>query len=280
MNCRFPLKDPNKLQLWVDAVKRKGFNPNNSSRVCSDHFLRSDFVARPGGSYKLKLKDESVPSLLMSRSLEPPKKCCNIEIIHETPLQGTSMTTTHNLNPTVLKSQESVEPVAIDLSLTSAPPNVNLTPIKTPHSISPLLKTPSKCTQNSTTLVTPARRLNFPKSPITRSTPTKTKLKKKLKLLQQKVRRQRLKINSLQQLLKSLKQKGLLNNDDGEVISSKFEGLSQEIFINELKNCKRHAKGHRYSAEIKKFALTLHYYSPKAYQYCRLVKLQFSYTNF
>uniref|UniRef100_A0A2S2NEK3 THAP-type domain-containing protein n=1 Tax=Schizaphis graminum TaxID=13262 RepID=A0A2S2NEK3_SCHGA len=280
MNCRFPLKDPNKLQLWIDAVKRKGFNPNNSSRVCNDHFLRSDFIPRPGGSYKLMLKGESVPSLLMSGSLEPPKKICNIETIYETPLQSTSMTITPNFNPTILKSQESIESVAIDLSVTSTPPNVSLTPIKTPHSISPLLKTPSKCIPHSSTLVTPARRLNFPKSPITHSTPTKTKLKKKLKLLQQRVRRQRLKINSLQQLLKSLKQKGLLNSDDGEVISSKFEGLSQEIFMNQLKNCKRHAKGHRYSAEIKKFALTLHYYSPKAYQYCRLVKLQFSYTNF
>jgi len=101
-----------------------------------------------------------------------------------------------------------------------------------------------------------------------------------LKLLQQKVRRQQLKINNLQQLLKSLEQKGLLNSENSEVINSKFEGLSQEIFLNQLKNCKRHTKGHRYSAEIKKFALTLHYYSPKAHQYCRLVKLQFAYTNF
>eukprot|EP00102_Acyrthosiphon_pisum_P022252 XP_016659462.1 PREDICTED: THAP domain-containing protein 1-like [Acyrthosiphon pisum] len=92
---KFPLKDLNKLQLWIDAVKRKGFIPNNSSRVCSDHFLRSEFVVRPGGSYKLMLKGESVPSLLMSGSLEPPKKLCNIETIHETPLQSTSMTITH-----------------------------------------------------------------------------------------------------------------------------------------------------------------------------------------
>ncbi|XP_050065993.1 THAP domain-containing protein 1-like [Aphis gossypii] len=139
---KFPLKDSNKLQLWIDAVKRKGFNPNNSSRVCSDHFLRSDFVAKPGGSYKLMLKNESVPSLLMSGSLEPPKKVFNTEIIHETQLQSTSMTITPDLNTTILKSQESIESVAIDLSITSTPPNINLTPIKTPHSISPLLKTP------------------------------------------------------------------------------------------------------------------------------------------
>lgn len=99
------------------------------------------------------------------------QKFCNVEnlkLFMKHHYRVTCMTVTPNLNPTVLKSQESVEPVAIDLSVTSAPLNVNLTPIKTPHSISPLLKTPSKCTQNSTTLVTPARRLNFPKSPVTR----------------------------------------------------------------------------------------------------------------
>ncbi|XP_022177501.1 THAP domain-containing protein 1-like [Myzus persicae] len=148
---KFPLKDPYKLQLWIDAVKRKGFNPNNSSRVCSDNFLSSDFVPRPGGSYKLMLKGESVPSLLMSGSLEPPKKTCNIETIHKTPLQSTNMTITPNLNPTILKSQEFIESVTIDLSVTTSPPNVSLTPIKTPHSISPLLMTPSKCIQHSST---------------------------------------------------------------------------------------------------------------------------------
>jgi len=46
-------------------------------------------VAKPGGSYKLMLKNESVPSLRMSGSLEPPKKVFNTETIHETPLQST-----------------------------------------------------------------------------------------------------------------------------------------------------------------------------------------------
>ncbi|KAF0754228.1 THAP domain-containing protein 1-like [Aphis craccivora] len=50
LKYRFNLKDLNKLQLWIDTVKRKGFNLNNSSRVCSDHFFCSDFVAKPGGS--------------------------------------------------------------------------------------------------------------------------------------------------------------------------------------------------------------------------------------
>lgn len=173
-------------------MKRKGFDPNISSRVCSDHFLRTDFVDKPKESYKLTLKNEAVPSLYMSGRYDPPKKMCNIETItHDRLLQSSSMTNTTDLNSTILISQESIETVSIsDSSIISTAPNINLTPIKTPYSLdlSPLLKTPSKCIRHSSTVVTPTRRLNFIKSP---STPTNTKLKKKVKLLHQTVRRKR-----------------------------------------------------------------------------------------
>ena len=38
---------------------------------------------------------------------------------------------------------------------------------------------------------------------------------------------------------------------------------------NQLKNQDRYPKGRRYSDEIKKFALTLNFYSPRAYEYIR-----------
>lgn len=45
-------------------------------------------------------------------------------------------------------------------------------------------------------------------------------------------------------------------------------GSILELFDNELKNSNK-VTGCRYSKEMKKFALTLHYYSPKAYNFCR-----------
>jgi len=61
----------------------------------------------------------------------------------------------------------------------------------------------------------------------------------------------------------------MLNNDSEDMLFSMFEGISSGIFKNQIKNAARAAKGRRYSPEIKQFALTLHYYSPKAYYYCR-----------
>lgn len=60
---RFPLSDAEKLQLWLKAIGRKGFEPNSGSRLCSDHFKQSDFYENPGGSYKLTLKNDAIPSI-------------------------------------------------------------------------------------------------------------------------------------------------------------------------------------------------------------------------
>jgi len=45
-------------------------------------------------------------------------------------------------------------------------------------------------------------------------------------------------------------------------------GSLLELFNNELKNSNK-GTGCRYPKEMKQFALTLHYYSPKAYNFCR-----------
>ena len=40
---RFPLKKPELLTKWVQAIHRKNWSPNNYSRICSDHFDPSCF---------------------------------------------------------------------------------------------------------------------------------------------------------------------------------------------------------------------------------------------
>jgi len=65
------------------------------------------------------------------------------------------------------------------------------------------------------------------------------------------------------------RQKNLLQNDCCELILKNFNGMVGDLFKNEWQNRKKSRKGCRYSDEIKKFALTLHFYSPKAYSYCR-----------
>ena len=47
--------------------------------------------------------------------------------------------------------------------------------------------------------------------------------------------------------------------------------MSLSIFESEKNNFNRSAKGYRYPSAVKEFALTLHYYSPRAYEFCRTI---------
>lgn len=155
-------------------------------------------------------------------------------------------------------SSDDIQDLPINLSARCAPDDVEvlndsclLTPVKLP-----LIITPSKRSFNQLTLPSPQR--------------TPTRYKRKIKLLQQKVRRQNKTIKSLKDLLKNIRNQGMLSAEYEDIMLDKFGGMSAEIFKHELKNIGRKPKGRRYSTDIKEFALTLHYYSPKAYAFCRL----------
>ena len=66
-------------------------------------------------------------------------------------------------------------------------------------------------------------------------------------------------------IIHELEQKEIIKDDDAEVMHSKFDGVQLSIF-RDTKN-----SGRRYSDPVKEFATTLHYYSPKAYQYVRSI---------
>jgi len=55
-----------------------------------------------------------------------------------------------------------------------------------------------------------------------------------------------------------------------DILLDKFDdGISKQLFKNELVNQRRKPTGMTYSKEIKKFALTQSYYSLKAFTYYR-----------
>jgi len=87
--------------------------------------------------------------------------------------------------------------------------------------------------------------------------------------LKQKIRRQKNTICSIKDLLKELKDKKLIETDTEMLLLNKFDGLPQEIVSNMLKKKNKNATNRRYSKIIKEFALTLYFYSPKAYEFAR-----------
>lgn len=231
--------------------------------MCNKHFVKSDFKTPVGGSYKLLLHDDAVPSIFNTSVKQTPTKRYCSEFNQPTTSQS-SISQQSNISSDVLYDSNTTE---FSTSVQDEP--LCLTPkrnvcFKSAEEEIPLIITPSKC--------------KITVSPYKKTTPSKLELKNKLKtqantikLLKQQLRRKDIKINTLEGLLKLLKDKQLLDINSQEMMLSKFGELSQEIFTNIHKNQNINPKGRRYSKTIKEFSLTLNYYSPKAYEYARLV---------
>ena len=97
------------------------------------------------------------------------------------------------------------------------------------------------------------------------------RLQKRVKALSNQVRKQKARILELNELTADLKTKHLLETEPASVIEQCFDGNILDIVKNEFTNSSRTAKGARYSQSVKQFAMTLQYYSPQAYDYCRKV---------
>ncbi|KAF0703837.1 THAP domain-containing protein 4-like, partial [Aphis craccivora] len=215
----FPINDGIRLEKWMLALNCQGFIPKVKLNI-------------PGGSYKLKLKPNTVPSVF------PGRPVASTSISSESPVHQSDVliTTPTRKRPLLLSSDDDNKDKSWVWSWAET---------KMPKATSsPVLITPSKKMRSEISF------LVSPKNPI--STPTK--YKKQIRLLKQKLRIQEAKIKNMKGLLDNLKNiAGMLNDDSEDMLLA------------------RAAKGRRYSPEIKQFALTLHYYSPKAYDYCRSI---------
>ena len=96
-------------------------------------------------------------------------------------------------------------------------------------------------------------------------------LRKKVRTLSKKCERQHQKLCQLNDLVADLKQKKLIENEPADALTNYFDATVLELVKNEFLNHKRTKSGCRYSDSVKQFALTLFYYSPQAYDYCRTI---------
>lgn len=94
---------------------------------------------------------------------------------------------------------------------------------------------------------------------------TKNKL---VKNLQNKSYRQAKKIGDLEELIKKLHSKNLIDEETSVILSS-FSDVQQEIVKRLNRKRQKKSVSKELPSEFKMFALTLHFYSPKAYRYVR-----------
>ncbi len=97
---------------------------------------------------------------------------------------------------------------------------------------------------------------------------TATLLKKKLESSQKKVRRYRQKVSTLNSVVSELKEKNLINSDCASMLETTFSGVSKEL-MKRLVTQKKGENPGAYPLELRSFAMTLKFYSTKAYNYVR-----------
>ena len=73
------------------------------------------------------------------------------------------------------------------------------------------------------------------------------------------------------EVVKILKDKLVMNSKEAESLLSTFNDTQLGCLYNFRDNVKCPHSGRRFSDEIKEFALTLYFYSPKAYKYVRSI---------
>ena len=71
---RFPLKDSNRLKLWLIKLKRENFEPTEHSALCSEHFNDEDFENIAPSNKKRVLKPDTVPSKFSFSKLAVKRK--------------------------------------------------------------------------------------------------------------------------------------------------------------------------------------------------------------
>ena len=93
---------------------------------------------------------------------------------------------------------------------------------------------------------------------------------KQLKVSKQANRRALRKISGIQNLLNELKQKEIISEEIHNVLE-KSKGCSAELFDRQLRQLNKSKLPKKFSPQLRMFALTLNFFSPKAYNYVRSV---------
>ncbi|CAG4945242.1 unnamed protein product [Parnassius apollo] len=234
----FPVKE-DALKAWLKVVPVKG--STKYKKVCSNHFKSQDFVIQ--GARK-RLTANAVPSVLVTMPMETVKVISNIQI-----------------KPPNIMAHQDVPANSMKIDICYEPvPNTSsqeITLRKRPLSdLSPSLNIPQsnkrKCVAHKYVQTSRGKE--------------NSQIKREVNILKQKLKRRDLKITSMKNLLSVVKKRTMHYEDIESIIRDHFCNIYSEF---KPKNKSKISPGVRYSKELKQFALTLKYYSPRAYRFLR-----------
>lgn len=93
-------------------------------------------------------------------------------------------------------------------------------------------------------------------------------MKNRLYASSYKIKKARQTIESLQTILKDLQTRNLLTSQESDILKHLDQG-TKELVKREIRKKKKLLVNKTYNVALRQFALSLHFYSPKAYNYVR-----------
>ena len=204
--------------MWEKVVKNTNNSPNfkasRSSRICSNHFSRHDYI-KPPSETNCRLKHAAVPII----------------------------------NPQPTGSHYGISRNA-------------RRKIKSPSD----LKTITALTPSEKVFLDHSYCKKFGEANESR-TYLEGKLKRKIRGLQQQLRRTKAKQQTMTDIIQELKEKLIISSDTAEHLHAKFDHIQLSIFRDTKNNVNCAPCARRYSDAVKEFSTTINYYSPKACEY-------------
>lgn len=226
-------------QKWVDAVNRANWTPTSSSYLCSHHFQDTCFRRINDRNYLL---DNSLPDRFdFTDRYAKTKHPKQLATTTTRPTQKLKVT----LPPPPKEPPPSLTPASEDLPVTEVPAVTEV--LAGDHAY----------------IFPPQQQM---KKRVDESNDTMDRLRKQLKMSQQKVRREKEKCARLRRLLGEAQRKVAGPCVEGHQMQE--EGLSE--VMRDLCGRRGNTKsGVQYTQAVKDFALTLSGYSVKAYEFLR-----------
>ncbi|KAG5883100.1 hypothetical protein JTB14_010470 [Gonioctena quinquepunctata] len=238
---------------WLKAIGRnpeENISPSNV--ICSKHFPESDFVVK---IKRAVLKNDAFTKLLLPKNapFTSQSKMSSPGPISRDPV------------PTDASLQR------IDGNLSSSDSGSHPKPLITSSSDSAGLKGVQK--RNRKLVRTFHTYASSPDMFKTRYMNERTKyhqLRYKHQLEKEKNRRLRNKVSHLKEVVNDIRRKDLLSPNACDLLEKTFSGLPLAIMKRMLANSRRgKTVRQKYDEVIRSFAMTLHFYSSKAYEYVR-----------
>ncbi len=272
---RFPSEKDRPLirDQWIKAMhreeilengKRVPWTPTDNHRLCSNHFTQNDYIIH--SETQRTLKETAVPSIFPAfPSYMQKKPSLRRKLVRESSENSEDKSIT--VYPTI---SQLTTPTFAELRTVSPVPSHSKEEYG-PH----LASSVPKCAYVSSTkrkcedCDQGTKKMKYEVKKIQKLEKRNKKLEMEVRKLRARDKRQKNRIKTMKGLLQSLKKEQKLSQDACSLMMHNFSGMSYQLFENELKNSSKDPKGRKYSEDLKRFALTLQYYSPAAYSHLR-----------